>query len=242
MDITIFSVSILSTVYFIAQFFKGLTGFGPALVSIPILSVFFPPKCVIPMVSVLNVFSGIFLAVQERRNFNFNMFLPAGSGMIIGSIIGAFLFTLVDNVYLKKLLGIIIIIFSLNLFYSVNSREKSIFHKTGEFIAGTVSGTLGGIFGTSGPVLVLYVKRYYTKEVFRYQMIFILLYSTIARSAVYVINSEFTPTMLILMGIMLPALFAGMLTGTKITKKINEILFNRIVAVMLVFVGIKLII
>jgi len=241
MEISVFSICIFALVYFIAQFFKGLTGFGPALISVPILSIFFPPKIVIPLISVLNVIGGIYLAYQERRKFSFKLFLPAGSGMIIGSVIGAFLFTMVDNIYLKKSLGVVIVVFAVHLLLSKKIMKEAVFHKKGEFIAGTASGTLGGIFGISGPVLILYVKQYYTKDIFRSQMIFILLYSTIARSAVYIINKDFTQNMIVMMVLLLPALFAGMLTGSRTTKKVNELIFNRIVAVMLTVVGLKLI-
>ncbi|RKY83897.1 hypothetical protein DRQ09_09370, partial [candidate division KSB1 bacterium] len=83
---------------------------------------------------------------------------------------------------------------------------------------------------------------YYTKLFFRTQMIFILMVSTTTRTIVYFLHKAFSTNLLIMALILLPALFAGILTGSKVTKKVNESLFNRIVASVLIIIGIKLII
>ncbi|RKY84132.1 hypothetical protein DRQ09_09045, partial [candidate division KSB1 bacterium] len=158
-EITLFSFLVMSFAVFIAQFFKGFAGFGPALIAVPVLSLFFAPKDIIPLISLLNVIGGYYLGYKERKNFNLKLILPAMSGMVTGSIIGANLFILVNNVYLKKSLGFIIIAFSINLILYKGIQKKYIFHPKREFLAGTISGTVGGIFGISAPILVIYIKR-----------------------------------------------------------------------------------
>ena len=48
----------------------GLTGFGAAIVAIPLLAQFFPLRFAVPMLLVFDLFTGLLLGLKNRRQLS----------------------------------------------------------------------------------------------------------------------------------------------------------------------------
>ena len=94
---------ILTTI--LAFVIKGLTGFGPALVMIPVFSYFMPFTEVVPISGALLFFSNLPLAFSGRGQLPKRSFLPAALGFGIGVALGGNLLVILPEEVLQRILG-----------------------------------------------------------------------------------------------------------------------------------------
>lgn len=64
-------------VVLIASLVKGITGFGFALVSLPILVAWFPVKELIPVLTICNLLASIVIVLQKKKYPFDQLFFPA---------------------------------------------------------------------------------------------------------------------------------------------------------------------
>ena len=98
---------ILTTV--IAFVVKGLTGFGPALVMVPVFSYFLPFTEVVPISGALLFFSNLPLAFSGRGQLPKRSFIPAALGFGIGVALGGNLLVILPEAVLQQILGVTLI-------------------------------------------------------------------------------------------------------------------------------------
>lgn len=158
--------------------------------------------------------------------------------VMVGTFIGTqFLVTYGLN-FLKTTLGIVIILFSIQIFFNKTFQKIK---KWWGAIAGFIAGILGGMFTTNGPPLVIYFGNKLKKQSFRATLNIIFFIDAIWLNLLYVVKGVTTFEIFKLALMLLPALIIGVFFGSKAYFKINEILFKRIVAVILFIVGITFI-
>ena len=104
-----------------AFFFRSFSGFGGALLSIPLLAILFPLKFIIPVESLLEVgLSAMLLPSVIRRVDRSSIPLLVG-GSFIGCTVGVYFLNALTNDQLKAPLGIVIILLALSL---LQKKEK----------------------------------------------------------------------------------------------------------------------
>lgn len=161
--------------------------------------------------------------------------------VIIGSFIGARILLSFDSILLKKILGILIILFSLRMLLVAEKKTIKKIKKFWGAVAGLIGGISGGMFDVNGPPIVIYFGHKLKKENFRATITAIFFIDAIWRNILYITNGITTLDSFKFALFILPALIIGILFGSKIHIKVNEILFKRIIAVILLIAGILLI-
>jgi len=111
------------------------------------------------------------------------------------------------------------------------------------FVAGIFSGILGGLFGTSGPPLVIYVHHFAEdKTAFRAQLLILFVLHDIFRMFLYVRHSLIDASIIRFNLVLLPPLVIGLIIGSKMHFQVNETNFNRAISLMLFVSGVLLLI
>ena len=153
-----------------AYFIKGLSGFGPALLMIPFLSILFDPPTAITVTALMDFLAGGLLLPGVHRELNWRFVIHIFAGLALGAVAGTFLLGVIPVLILKKIIGASILIFAVALVLqkdgreeAAGPREKSLWN----YPVGFISGLLGGLLGISGPPLIIYMKLHYKKSFFR---------------------------------------------------------------------------
>ena len=159
---TILLVCVITALSYSAQ---ALTGFGGAVLGMPVLSVFkrLPVGSAVPVFSLLDVVGGVinlwkFIGRADRTQIAL-LSLP----MIVGTGAGVWLLEIVPNRWMLGLLGVFVLaVAAINLLGLHAGLLRNLSTASGA-IAGLCAGLFGGLFagmfGTGGPIYALYLSN-----------------------------------------------------------------------------------
>jgi uncharacterized membrane protein YfcA len=228
-------------IIFAASFTQGFSGFGFALVSIPLLSLVVDIKYAIPLGALCGLVVNIVLAVKLKDHIKYFELKNIIMGSVIGIPIGVFVLSYADQYLLKMILGIFVLIFVIITVTEV-IKPKNISSKWG-YLAGLLSGLFGGAFNTNGPpVLIYFYLRGWDKLKFKGQITgFFIITSTIIVISHFAAGITTTKIFIDFL-YLLPAVLIGIFLGTKLFNKVSTEIFNKIVMFFLFAVAIYLIV
>lgn len=234
-----------SLIVFAAYFLKAFTGFGPAMIMIPFLALIYDPGTAISATALFDFLAGFLLIIsvwkQIKWKFVFSIFIL----LALGATFGSFLLGNVSDYWIKKMIGLTIIIFAIIILFQKNgnsSRKKRNNLKKLKYPVSALGGFLGGFIGISGPPIIIYMKMLYEKTFFRTQLIGIFFFGAGWRFMLYKINDISFNLDYYILGIFFLVMIIASWFGTKLHFKVNELLFNRIVAILLIIPAINLLI
>lgn len=239
----------LGMIIFFAFVLKGMTGFGPAIVSITFGSLFLHPHDLIPLSSMLDFVAGILLFVHQFRKGGWRYWLPMMVSIMAGAVLGGLLLKQVDVEVMKLILSVCILILGFWFAFVDPNRhagrlaatlpEKSRFS---DLAVSLFSGWLGGFISISGPPLVWHVGRQFQKVAFRQILIPVFLGAACMRVVTYASIGLINETNLIYAALTLPFLLMGLYVGNHIFYKISESVFKRIVGYVLIVMAVRMLV
>jgi uncharacterized membrane protein YfcA len=243
-DITLETVLLSSLVVAAAFMIRGLVGFGSGLLMVPLLLLLFDIQLVVPTAASLAVLAGV-LSLSTFETWKYvrkDLMLMMLAGVIVGIVLGAFVLASYGGELLKRLFGVFVALYALKMLFW-NEVKVWASGRYGGLVAGLVGGCLGGMFGTGGPPVVMYLDtKVQDKRAFRATLIFYFLVANtwqfVANCFTGLINGEVLRFALYL----LPAFVVGNLAGAMLHVKINQALFNKVVALVLLVTGVLLVV
>jgi uncharacterized membrane protein YfcA len=221
---------------------QSLTGFGFALVMVPLLSLAWDVKSVVVTSTVLGTITLLPLLVEARRHVRLAAVAALLAGSLAGIPAGILLLDWIDPEALKILVGVTVIAASV-LVYWVRDVRATRAGVIPAVAAGAVSGVLGGSTSMSGPPVVLYLlgaER--DMEAFRGTLIAFFLPMSLVTIAGLAAVGRVTPDVLRTSAIALPALVVGLVLGAWLRYRVREELFRLLVLMLLIFTSIGVII
>lgn len=234
------TILIFAIIVFIGYFIKSLTGFAGALFSIPLLVLFFDIKMVILIISLLDMLSGLILIPTIKKIDKKELFFILVGGFL-GTILGVYLLKSLASDSLKLIFAILIILFSLRMIFKKYFSFKKLKSYFG-FLFGGLGGITGGMFGTNGPPIVLYLgNQIRNKHILRGTLIVVLLISAIFRNGLYFFTNTFNNNIYIIVLFAIPILVISTILGSRVYQKINQELYQKIISIILLINGIILI-
>ena len=236
-SITILSAAIL----FLAAFVKTTTGFGSAIIGVPLLTYFFSPRVVVSVLCLNEIVLGTILTIRLRRHIRLNLIAPLAVFGLIGIPVGVFLLLYLPENVIKILIGIIVVAASIPLAFGFSLPLKG----DGLTRAGVgfLSGLLGGSTGMSGPPIILLLQKLgLEKTDFRTNIIayFMMTYG-VQFIMLYYAGTYTTQTFHIAVSAM-PGMLAGFILGEIVHPFIGEEIFRKVVAFLLMAAGAFLVI
>jgi len=231
----------------------GFSGFGFALIAVPLLSMILDLKFVVPLALLMAFFCVAVLSANKLRFFKERaLIITMGIvylGMMVGIELGTRALAEFDTAILKRVLGAVVILFALHMFLRVRREEngpprsglKRLLGMLVAFLVGICSGIGGGLFGTSGPPLVVYVDHFAeNKSAFRAHLLMLFVLHDTFRLYRYGHHSLLNMEMVRFGLWLLPAVCVGLFVGSKLHSLVSEKTFNRSVACMLFVSGLLL--
>lgn len=221
----------------LASFIQGITGFGFALIAVPLLSLFIPEiRNITPIIVIYSLLTNIIIVYKSRHYIDFKKIIPLVIFGIIATPIGTYILLYVKVNTLKIIIGSIITITAFAMFKNLKIKIKNESISYG--IVGLLSGFLNGCTGLSGPPVVLFLTNQNTdKEVFRANLTFYGIATNIFAIIIFIAERIVNISVLNFTIIYLPALIIGVFVGIKISTKINEVIFRKLTIYLITFLG-----
>ena len=237
------TILIFAIIVFLGPFIKALTGFASALISVPLLVLFFDIKFVVPILSIVGLLSGFILlsSIKIKKDVDKKELIFVLSGAIIGTVIGTYFLKFFTSETLKIIFAIFIIIFALKMIFEKYFSFKKLKSYFGGFF-GIFGGITGGMFSASGPPIVLYLgNQIRNKQILRGTLIVIFLIASIWRNVLYFFNGMFNSQTYKIAIIMIPVLIIAAFLGSKIYIRLSEDFYRKLIGVILAASGVLLI-
>ncbi len=146
---------LLLIICIIGSAIQSSIGFGFAMLAIPLFSLVLPIKYSILILAVSAMVLSVHILIKIRLKVKWKLVLPVIVYIFIGQYIGTRLLFSLDIIILKNILGIILIIISIFMYFGFNKIKIRI-NTPKTIFFGSLSGLLGGMLGISGPPLVIY--------------------------------------------------------------------------------------
>ncbi|HHV96139.1 MAG TPA: sulfite exporter TauE/SafE family protein [Clostridiaceae bacterium] len=226
-------------VCFLSSLQQCFTGFGFAIISMPLLILLFPLRTISAVVALASLMLCSQVAFKMRKHIDFKIAAIPILSAFIGRTIGVNLLMTTNEKVLKPILGIVIILITIYIiFFKEKIKIKP--NKVNGFISGISSGVLGGLFNTGGPPLVVYYL-FALKDKLSYigtiQFTFAIgnLYSVI----LHALHGNFNDSSVPLSLISLLAVTLGSFLGCRIISKVKNV--NYAIYASMIMMGIFLI-
>src|SRR6516164_5754169 len=132
-----------------AYFIRGITGFGSALISVPLLALSQPLTFAVPLVLALDFTASVVLGGLNRSQASWpevKLLLPFG---MIGAVIGAYALITLPTTPIVLALGAFTMFFGFRNIFGLAPKEP--LSRKWAVPAGLLGGTTGALFGASGP-------------------------------------------------------------------------------------------
>lgn len=230
---------LLFLIIFLAVFTQAVTGFGVALVSMPLLLLVMDIGLAAPLVALVAGVAELLLLLYYRQHLNARAVTRLIAASLAGIPIGVFLLQKVDEGVITAVLGLILIFYAL---YALSGlRLPHLAHSGWAYGFGFVAGILGGAYNTSGPPVIIYGNcRRWPPAEFKSNLQGFFVVSTYAIIAAHALGGNFTPEVWRNFLIALPAVLLALLIGPQVSRFLNPARFRHIVLLLLLLLGVSL--
>jgi len=198
----------------------GISGFGAAIVAVPLLAHFLPLRFAVPMMLVFDLLAGILLGLKNRRHLDRGEFLRLVPFLLVGMVAGATLLATAPDRWLMMVLGAFVLGYAcLNLLRKGAPLPIS---TRWAIPAGTIGGVFTALYGTGGPVYTMYLaRRLPDKSVLRATIGILLLFAALARLVLFTSSGFYSQKGLLPLAFALvPCALAGYLAGSHVHTRL----------------------
>ncbi|MBN1660102.1 MAG: sulfite exporter TauE/SafE family protein [Anaerolineae bacterium] len=233
------TVAEIVVIVFLAALLQSLSGFGFAIVVMPLITLLLGMHTAAPTVALIALTAYTVNVVRYRHGIDRGEVLRLAAASAIGVPLGIWVLSNVDEAVVKRFLGAILIAYSTYaLWQPAAGRTVPAWWV---YPAGFFAGCLGGAYNTPGPPVILYGSlRCLPRDEFRAVLQALFLASGLMVVASHLVAGHVTGTVVRYYVYALPALAAGILAGAIIDRRVDHDMFRRLVTAMILMLGIVL--
>ena len=223
-------------IFLAAGFIQGLSGFGSALVAMPLLTMFIDVKIAVPLCILNSLLMTSYLAIKLKKHIEPKKIWPLLAGSIPGIYIGAKFLVNVDQSITELLLGLLIV--SYCTYALIVHPEPRKIHKAWAYLAGFGTGFIGSAFSAGGPPSIIYtsltdwskdqVKATLTGFFFAASLITAAVHAASGLTGAVVLKYFFVSALFVVIGV-----YGGSLLYNRISRKS----YIRIILIILMILG-----
>ena len=133
---------------------RGFTGFGTALIFVPVAGQFLPAEEVVLIITVTGIASAGALLPRAIRQADHKEVLPMGVAAMVTIPLGIYLMTQLDALTVRWAVAAIALITLLTLITGWRYHQKV--RLLGLLLIGGAAGIVGGMTGLTGPVVIMF--------------------------------------------------------------------------------------
>ena len=223
-----------------AVFVQSVAGFGGTLISMPIGIMLVGIGNAKPVLTFLAWVTGLLMALTGLRHIDWKEFAKMTGVMLIGVLLGIWVFGSVSMKYLLVLYGAVIVVIGLSKLLGKTQKDPK---PLWQWVSLSLAGLMQGMFVSGGSFLVIYAtSRIKDKQVFRATVnaVWAVLNTVLIIS--YILDGMLSSEVLNLSAICIVPTLLAIWGANAAAKRINQKLFLQITYLVLIASGAVLLI
>ena len=234
---TIFWVGL---VVFLAVFTQSLSGFGSALVAMSLLPAIIGIHVATPLVALVGFTLEIVLIIRYRQSLDVRAIWRIVLAALVGIPVGVYFLSNADEKLSLTLLGVVLTGYA--VYALLGLKMPNLNGPVWAYLAGLFGGLLGGAYNTSGPPVIVYADcNRWPPDAFKSNLQGYFVIISVIVVASHAMNGNFTSQVWHLFWWTIPSIMIGLIAGLSLDRWLNPLLFRRLVLVLLLVMGIRLI-
>ena len=236
------TLAALALVACAGAFVFGITGFGSALITIPLASHMLPLPFTLALFALLDFSNAWRVGLENPKLAQKGEIARMLPLVLVGTTVGMTLLVNLPRHAAMVALGVFILgVAVLNL---ARGSAQSVISQRWAYVAGLGGGLTGTLFGAGGPPYAIYLsRRGLSKEAYRATLGMCSIFSISARVTAFIIAGTLaTPKPWLWALVLLPASLTGMWLSRRAFNRISRDLLVRAIGVMLAVSGLSLVI
>lgn len=234
-------LALLGAIAFMGGLIFGLTGFGSALVTIPLATHLVPLPFALALFALTDLAAALGVGLESPRNAVRAEWTRLVPMIVAGTALGVTVLVNLPRALGMLLLGLFILSYA--AYSLVRPRARRIVSPRWAWVAGFGGGITSTLFGAGGPPYAIYLShRGLTKEQFRATLGFATMTSISLRVLAFLLSGLLLERAVwIAAALAVPAAFAGIAVSRRIFRRVSRDLLLRAVSVMLLASGASLV-
>lgn len=232
---------LIALIFLAAGFTQGVSGFGSALVAMPLLLLFLDARTATPL-CVLNglVITG-YLSMRLKTHMDWRKILPLCLGCLPGIYVGVVFLKRADDHLFRVLLGVMLVSYAA---YTLLARPRPRpIHPAWAYVAGFGTGAIGAAFSAGGPPTIVYASLTgWSKEAIKATFSAFFFATGLCIATAHAVNGLTTPVVLHHLAVSFCFVLAGVWLGERCSAKISRDVYLRMVLVLLVAMGLLMLV
>lgn len=224
-----------------AAFAQSLTGFGFALIMMPLVTVVLGIRTAAPVVALAALTVYTVNLVRYRRAINVPEVLRLGVASAAGVPIGIWVLSNADQQVVMRVLGLVLVTYA--VYSLLQPKVQRVLPRGWVYPAGFLAGCFGGAYNTPGPPVIVYGSmRQWPRDEFRAVLQALFFLNGILVVASHILAEHLSKQVLAYYLYAVPALALGILVGSLVDRRIDQDRFRRIVMLMILVLGLALVV
>jgi uncharacterized membrane protein YfcA len=228
---------VLAAIAFIGSIVFGATGFGAALVAMPVAVHLVPLKFALALFALADIANSFSVGLEKPRNAERGEYFRLMPMILAGTLAGVTVLVNLPRAAGMALLGGFVIAYAIYaLFWHASSRVVA---QGWSWLAGFLGGATSALFGAGGPPYVIYLsQRGLSKEAFRATLGLVTMTSISIRVVAFFLTGLLLdPQVWLAAAVVVPAALAGIAVGRKVFFRLPKEQLARAIAALLLASG-----
>jgi len=235
-SIPMFVIIWCSFALFCGGLLKGTLGVGTPLLTVPMMALVLPAQSAVALMAMPVVAANLWQAWRAPDiKSTIGRFWPAAVALLLGTLIGTRILSVIDERLLLFVVGVCVITFTLLQFSAFKLRLKGRLIVPAGLIFGMLSGLIGGISSMFGPMLIIYLVSIQdlSKDDFVSAISFLYICAVVPWAATLLVLGLLKGPLLIGTLCAVLPVAAGMAVGQQLRKRISERRFKHLMLLIL---------
>ncbi len=231
----------LLVIIFLAALLQTTSGFGFALLAMPLVALVIGVKAAAPLVALVGLTLYAVNLARYRRGFEWRVVWPLAAAAALGVPVGVWALSNLDEDIVKSVLGALLIAYAL---YSLwRPQAATLRSDVWAWPAGFLAGLLGGAFNTPGPPVIVYGNlKQWPRNLFRSTLQALFLFSSGLVIVSHAVAGNLTHGTWLSYLLLVPALLLGVWAGAWVDRHISNQHFRILVLALIFATGVLLLV
>jgi len=232
-------IAVAAPIVFAAYAVFGMTGFGAAMVAVPMLVQFIPLQVAVPLVVLFDLVATSMVGGKNWGSVSTLELKHLLPPMLLGIAIGVVVLHNVGPRWPLVGLGVFVLVVSVRNLLASGSAARPQLARVWSLPLGMAGGVFSALFGTGGPIYTIYLARRLSDvDRFRATIAVVILLSGISRAAAFGVAGLYgKDSILGLACVLLPMSLLGLFVGSKARTMVSPARLKRLVLLLLSAAG-----
>lgn len=232
---------LLAGIVLVAAMLQTLSGFGFAMVLMPVAVHLVGIYTAAPFVAAVALSLYAINLVRQRRALDWSELWRLGLVAASGAPVGIWLIARIDEQIIRTALGVLLAGYA--LYALLGQKKKKPIGQRWAYVSGFAAGCLGGAYNIPGPPLILYGSlRQWPHQRFRAVLQAIFLVNGLIVVSMHLLTHHYTHAVRTLLWPAFPALLGGVILGAQLDRHLHPHHLRTLIMVLIFVLGLSLIV